>query len=194
MEFRLLSEKEIEIWYETELTRTFIPQECKPLADIFRLLDEGRYEIWGLLDGDTLLGYACLWKSPDLALVLLDYLGVTALRRSEGLGGEILHRLQAQGRPLVTESELPVGGDSAEENAIRTRRIAFYARHGFTAAYPMATCGMAWQAMVHAPGMALEEVMRQHKALYGPDRTDVVVPLSEGERPEMPYWMEVSRP
>ncbi|MBQ4581669.1 MAG: GNAT family N-acetyltransferase [Oscillospiraceae bacterium] len=193
MEFRLLTENEIRIWYETELTCTFIPQECKPLDDIFRLIAENRYEIWGLFDGAALLGYACLWKSPHLALVLLDYLGVTALRRNAGLGGEILRRLQAQGRPLVTESELPVEGDSAEENAIRTRRIAFYARHGFTAAYPMATCGMAWQAMVHAPEMALVEVMAQHKALYGPARTDVVVPLGEGERPAMPYWMEAKR-
>ena len=194
MEFRLLTENEIRIWYETELTDTFIPQECKPLDDIFRLIAEDRYEIWGLFDGAVLLGYACLWKAPDLALVLLDYLGVTALRRNAGLGGEMLRRLQAQGRPLVTESELPVEGDSAEENAIRTRRIAFYARHGFTAAYPMATCGMAWQALTFAPGLDIEIVMAQHKALYGPGRTDVMVPLCEGERPAMPYWMEANRP
>ena len=189
MKFRLLTENEIKSWYETELTRTFIPQECKPLADIFRLIEENRYEIWGLFDGDALLGYACLWKHPDLALVLLDYLGVTAARRNAGLGSELLRLPQSQGRPLVTESELPVEGDSEEENAIRLRRIAFYQRNGFTAAYPMATCGMAWQALTYAPGMAVEEVMAQHKALYGPKRTDVVVPLGEAEVPEMPYWM-----
>ena len=71
MDFRLLTENEIQNWYKTELTRTFIPQECKPLADIFRLIGENRYEIWGLLDGVDLQGYACLWKAPDLALVLL---------------------------------------------------------------------------------------------------------------------------
>ncbi|MBE6919584.1 MAG: GNAT family N-acetyltransferase [Ruminococcaceae bacterium] len=190
MEFRLLNENEIRIWYETELTRTFIPQECKPLEDIFRLIGKERYEIWGLFDSTSLLGYACLWKSPDLALVLLDYLGVTAAQRNRGLGGQMLHLLQAQGRPLVTESELPVEGDSEEENAIRRRRIAFYARHGFTAAYPMATCGMAWQALTFAPDMATDEIMRQHRALYGPARTDVVVPLGEGEKAEMPYWMK----
>ena len=190
MEFRLLTEKEIRLWYDAELTRTFIPQECKPLEDIFRLIREERYEIWGLWDGTSLLGYACLWKSPALALVLLDYLGVTAARRNEGLGGEILHLLQQQGRPLVTESELPVDGDSQEKNDIRHRRIAFYARNGFTSAYPMATCGMAWQALTFAPGLAPDEVMYQHKALYGPQRTDVVVPLPPGQSPEMPYWMK----
>ena len=190
MEFRLLTENEIRLWYETELTRTFIPQECKPLEDIFHLIGKERYEIWGLWDGTSLLGYACLWKNPGLALVLLDYLGVTAARRNEGLGGEILRRLQEQGRPLVTESELPVEGDSETENDIRRRRIAFYGRNGFTAAYPMATCGMAWQALTFAPDMTMEEIMRQHRALYGPARTDVVVPLSDGQKAEMPYWVK----
>ena len=102
----------------------------------------------------------------------------------------MLHLLQAQGRPLVTESELPVEGDSETENAIRRRRIAFYARHGFTAAYPMATCGMAWQALTFAPGLDIEIVMAQHKALYGPTCTDVVVPLPDGQQPKLPYWMK----
>ena len=108
MIFRLMTHDEIILWYDTELTRTFVPQECKPLIDIFRLIEENRYEIWGLFEESTLLGYACLWKSPDMELVLLDYLGVTAARRNEGLGSEILRLLQQQGRPLVTESELPV--------------------------------------------------------------------------------------
>ena len=190
MIFRLMSEDEIRRWYETELTTTFIPQECKPLEEIFRLVREDRYEIWGAFDGAVLLGYACLWKAPQIQLVLLDYLGVTGTRRSGGLGSRILTLLRQQGRALVTESELPVEDDSAMENEIRRRRIAFYARNGFTAAYPMATCGMAWQAMVFAPAMAIEDVMAQHKALYGPQRTDVVVPLPPGQRPEMPYWMQ----
>jgi len=54
----------------------------------------------------------------------------------------------------------------------------------------MATCGMAWQALTFAPDMATDEIMRQHRALYGPARTDVVVPLGEGEKAEMPYWMK----
>ena len=190
MEFREMTAHEVTLWYEQELTRTFVPQECKPLSDIFRLMRDERYEIWGLFDGAALLGYACLWKNPGLALVLLDYLGVTAARRSAGLGSRILQLLQAQGRPLVTESELPVTGDGEEENDIRRRRIAFYERNGFTAAYPMATCGMAWQALTFAPGLSISDVMAQHKAFYGPTRTDVVVPLGEGETPEMPYWMK----
>ena len=67
MTFRLMSCAEITAWYENELKTAFVAQERKPLADIFRLIDEGRYEIWGLFDGDSLLGYACLWKSSQVS-------------------------------------------------------------------------------------------------------------------------------
>ncbi len=188
MTFRLLTRDELTAWYHNELTQTFIPQECKPLEDILALIADDRYEVWGLFDGVALLGYACLWKAPQVPLVLLDYLGVTAARRNGGLGAHILQLLQQQGRPLVTESELPVDGDTAEANAIRLRRIAFYKRNGFSAAYPMATCGMAWQALTFAPQMPLDIIMFCHRALYGEQRTDVVVPLPDGMAPPPSFW------
>lgn len=191
MEFRLMTPQEISYWYFAELCTAFAPQECKPLADILALQREGRYELWGLFEPGAMLGYAAIWKAPDIPLVLLDYLGVTAERRNAGLGAEILTRLKAQKRPLVLESEIPVEGDSAQENALRLRRIAFYRRNGFTPVYRMATCGMAWQALLSAPeDTALDDVMYWHRALYGPKRTDVQVPLPEGEKPQMPYWMK----
>lgn len=191
MNFRLLNHREVQAWYEVELTEAFIPQERKPLEEIFRLREEGRYEIWGLFDEEsTQLGYACLWLAPEVPLVLLDYLGVTKRLRNGGLGSKILHLLQAQGRPLVTESELPVAGDSEDANHIRYHRIAFYRRNGFTPAYPMATCGMAWQALTFLPHpTAMENVMAWHRALYGPQRTDVQIPLPPGSPLPLPHWM-----
>ena len=138
-----------------------------------------------------MVGYAALWKRAGIPLVLLDYLGVASARRNSGLGSEILHRLTALKSPLVTESELPVEGDSAEENHLRLRRIAFYKRNGFSPAYEMATCGMRWQALtVNAALFPMAHIMRWHRALYGPERTDVRVPLGRDEVPEMPYWMK----
>ena len=104
MDFRLMNESEIRCWYTAELCTAFVPQECKPLADIFHLLAENRYEIWGLFEDSLLLGYAALWKSPEVPLILLDYLGVTAARRNAGLGAAILALLKAQGRSLILES------------------------------------------------------------------------------------------
>ena len=103
--FRPLTAQEIPLWHADELSEAFIPQERKPLPNILHMIADGRYEVWGLFEADRLLGYAALWTHPRIPLVLLDYLGVTRSRRSEGLGSRILAHLGAQGRPLVTEAE-----------------------------------------------------------------------------------------
>ncbi len=191
MEFRLMTQQEIERWYVGAFAEAFAENERKPLADIFALISEHCYELWGLFEGGTLLGYAAIWKREGVALRLLDYLGVVAERRNGGLGADMLARIKAWGLPLVTESELPVEGDGEEGNAIRLRRIAFYERNGLLPVYEMATCGSKWQALtVNTEGIAAEDIQLAHKALYGPGREDVVVPLPPGEEPKLPYWMK----
>jgi GNAT superfamily N-acetyltransferase len=190
MDFRPMSDGEIERWYADELCTAFAPQECKPLADIFHLIEAGRYEIWGMFESGGLVGYAAIWKAPRLPLVLLDYLGVTALQRNQGLGACILGKLKEQGRAMVVEAELPVNGDAAQDNSLRRRRIAFYQRNGFTKGYVMATCGMAWQALlVGTEHLPMKDVMQWHRDLYGPARTDVIIPLTDTVEPPAPYWM-----
>ena len=160
-EIRPMTVPEIEKWYAEELAEAFAPAERKPLADILSLRAEGRYELLGLFnERDELLGYATIWRQPD-------------------------------GAGLVLESEAPVPGGSPAENELRRRRIAFYARNGFQPVYEMATCGMRWQAMLWGPPPRdLTAVMAAHRALYGPERTDVKVPLAPDEVPERPYWMK----
>ena len=103
MVFRTMSPDEIRYWYTEELSEAFAPNERKPLQDILMLQNEGRYELWGLFDATQIAGYATIWKAPGIALVLLDYLGVSKRLRNGGLGSDILSRLRAQGRPIVTE-------------------------------------------------------------------------------------------
>ena len=190
-EFRQMTAQEIDYWYTNELSEAFAENERKPLPDIMQLMAQGRYEIWGLFEAEHMLGYACLWKSPDIPLVLLDYLGVSARLRNGGLGSTVLSHLKSLGMPVVTESELPVDGDTPEENDLRRRRIGFYQRNGFIPAYEMATCGMHWQALlVNADAVPLSTVMRWHKELYGAERADVKVPIGSNEVAPLPYWME----
>ena len=189
MVFRQMEKAEVRRWYHEELTEAFVESERKPLCDIMNLMDGGRYELWGLFEGAQMRGYAAILKGPDIPLVLLDYLGVNVFYRNGGLGARILTLLKAQGRPVVTEAELPVCGDDAG-NPIRLRRIAFYERNGFVPAYEMATCGLRWQALLYAENRdSMEDVMAWHRALYGPQRTDVKVPIAPGETPQKPYWM-----
>ena len=187
---RPMTEPEIAAWYDSDFAEAFAENERKPLADILDLVSQDRYRLLGLFDGTRMAGYAALWRRDGIPLVLLDYLGVNASLRNRGLGAEILRRLTAGSSPIVTESELPVPGDTEAANALRERRIGFYRRNGFTPAYVMATCGMRWQALLAGAGnLDLPDVMAWHRALYGPERTDVRIPLPPGETPEMPYWM-----
>ena len=188
--FRLMTKDEIENWYKTDFVEAFSENERKPLDDIFKLIEDERYEIRGLfLDGE-LLGYASLWKRKEIPLVLLDYLGVKKDLRNKGIGSKILGLLKSEGFAIIVESEMPVNGDDEKENDIRLHRIGFYKRNGFSETYEMATCGMRWQAMlVNADNIDMNSIMKYHKALYGIERTDVKVPLGKDEIPEMPYWM-----
>lgn len=194
MELRPIPASGLEAWYREELTRAFPPNECKPLDKIRALMDQGRYEVWGLFEGETLLGYATLWMDPeDKRCILLDYLGITAARRNGGLGQRVVRMLADRlgGRSLLLiEAERPVEGDDQAENALRQRRLAFYERCGFLPAYDMATCGMRFTTFLPCLPDDLGPVMALHRAIYGPERTDVRVPLGPDELPPgPPAWM-----
>lgn len=195
MELRPVTGKALEDWYDRELSEAFPPNERKPLPDIRALMDAGRYEVWGLFDGDTMLGYATLWMEPtDKSCILLDYLGIAAARRNGGLGQEIVRMLtgEMEGKSLLLiEAERPVEGGDPEENDLRRRRLAFYERCGFVPAYDMATCGMRFATFLPYLPQDLTSVMALHRAIYGPERTDVKVPLGLDETPPgPPAWMK----
>lgn len=194
MELRTMTKAEIKTWYETELVEAFPPHEQKPLAAILDLLEHDCYDVLGLYDGHALLGYAAIVSRPELGYVLMDYLGVTAARRNRGLGAEVVRQVGERYHHragLLTEAECPDQSCSEAENALRLRRLGFYQRCGFVPAYEMAGCGIRLQ--VFLLGSAPEDlgpVMADHRALYGPLRTDIKIPIGPGETPEPPYWMK----
>lgn len=193
MELRAMTRAEMPGWYERELCEAFPSNERKPLADFFALMDAGRYEVLGLYEDGVLLGYAGMWSHPEYPeYVLLDQLGVTAARRNGGLGGELLALLAERyggDMCIITEAECPVPQDTPEENALRERRIGFYERAGFQKTYEMGTCGMRFQTLIAGPSEE-HRLMEAHRAIYGPARTDVKIPLAPGEPLPLPYWME----
>lgn len=195
MLLRPMTGQELPRWYASELTKAFPPNECKPLNDILSLVDQGRYEVLGLFDGPLLLGYATLMSCTDRwDYLLLDYLGVTEARRNSGLGGHILALLRERflGKSgLLTEAECPVPGAPPEENHLRVRRMAFYERCGFRPVYEMGTCGVRFQTLLLGePPRDMTGMMSVHRAVYGPRRTDVIVPLAPGKVPPPPFWMK----
>ncbi|WP_346937199.1 GNAT family N-acetyltransferase [Clostridium sp.] len=197
LDLRLMTDSEITYWYTQEFEKHFNAQERKPLADIIKLKNSGHYDLLGLFDehSNQMLGYSTIWKSPNINLLLLDYLGVSSSLRNKGLGSKILLALKKyyKNEYIIAESELPVSEDSPSENNLRERRIDFYKRNGFKPVYEMATCGMRWQALILSDDFIsspseISKIMHNHKAIYGPSRKDVKIPIYQDEVPAMPYW------
>lgn len=192
MDFRAMNEREIRGWYVQEFVQTFPPNEQKPLPFLLELIADGRYTLMGLYDGPALLGYACLQTHPDCpGYVLLDYLGVTAARRNEGLGGHVLALLEEklQGIAcLIVEAESPVPSADAAENDLRVRRIGFYERCGFRRVYEMGACGIRCQALIQGEPGTPESLLAAHRTIYGDDRPDITIPLGPDETPAPAHW------
>lgn len=216
MKVRVLKIEELEWWYDNFLRNDFPENERKPLSSICRMKQDGKYDVYLYEEGDEVLGYATIWRAKGRSTCLLDYLGVPESFRNKGVGGKILRDIRSRivvsengkselsGREpsehepsdgteicLVLESETPLAGDESEENEIRKRRVKFYERNHYVKIYEMGTCGVRFDAMAYekVPDN-LEKVMREHKEIYGPKRTDVIVPLPEHMKPPQPFWME----
>lgn len=126
LELRQLTLEQLRTLHATELHEAFPPEELKPIGAMEELLRRGAYHPVGAWEGEDLVGYALLWTGPASGYVLVDYLGVTAPRRSQGLGSQILRLLGEtfQDRDgILVESEAPQGG---EQDALQRRRLAFY--------------------------------------------------------------------
>ena len=201
MKISRLNESEYKSWYENNLCMDFPINEVKPLDDILSLKRYGKYDVLMYQDicTDMVLGYATIWKCPNSNVYLLDYLGTPSHLRNQGIGSRILKRLEydlkniegMEHLHIILESETPGDNDNSEENIIRQRRIRFYQRNGWVKMYEMATCGMRFDAMTFANVPSeLENIQACHKQIYGPTRTDVLIPLQKGQTPPLPYWMK----
>lgn len=192
MEFRSMNKQEIRNWYDQEFIRTFPPNEQKPLAFILELIAKDLYTLMGLYSGTSLLGYAALQTAPDHPdYVLLDYLGVTAVRRNGGLGAQILSLLEQRFRGtarIIIEAESPVPGADAAENDLRTRRIGFYERCGCRRVYEMGACGIRCQALTLGDPGEPDALIAAHRAIYGSSRPDITIPLGPDETPAPAHW------
>ena len=112
------------------MRRDFPQSELKPLDTLMRLVRKGVYDALGAYDGETLCGYAMLFRRRGGRMPLLDYLAVSPERRGQGVGGAMLGLLRARyhdADALLIECER--AQDAPDADAAR-RRLRFYARAG----------------------------------------------------------------
>lgn len=131
---QLLNREQVAEIFHTHMQQDFPSAEIKPLAVLHHLMDQGLYEPYGWYDEEgALTAYTFFVKAPQSKMLLLDYFAVCSQYRSHGYGGQCLAQMKQLYQDVVgilAEVEDPLKSESAEEEQIRTRRIAFYQRNG----------------------------------------------------------------
>jgi probable selenium-dependent hydroxylase accessory protein YqeC len=133
MKIRLLHTEEIREIYHTHLVNSFPRSEVKPLENILRMKEQGKYECLGLYEDGGLRAYAYLVVDDASGYLLLDYLAVVARLRGCGYGSRMLEELRAWYRDrngIFIESEALRTSANEEELYVRRRRLDFYEKNG----------------------------------------------------------------
>ena len=138
-EIRKLDLKAGKAIYSQMLCKDFAPCEVKPWEKIVKLAEEGLYEIYGLLEGDTLLAYGFLSKMRVGNYLLMDYFAVNEKFRGKGYGQYFLTHIKGiyqEISGIVFEVEDVKKSETRQEMEIRKRRIHFYEKAGLKL-YPL---------------------------------------------------------
>lgn len=131
---QLMNKEQVAEIFHNYMQQDFPPAEIKPLAVLHSLMDKGMYEPFGWFDAEgNLVAYTFFVKSSQGKVPLLDYFAVCSQYRSHGYGSQCLAQMKVLYQDVVgilAEVEDPAKSESAEEEHIRTRRVAFYQRNG----------------------------------------------------------------
>ena len=152
-EFRLLTRAELTELYKTHMERDFPEAELKSLPRLLGLMDRGGYEPYGLFQDGELAAYALYWRVGEEPYVMLDYFAVVPEGRNKGTGSALLR-------------EIPDTGDE-EVDALRRRRLGFYARAGLRqAGFRTKIFGVPFLVLRYGPEISDEALMGIARALY----------------------------
>lgn len=175
--FRLLTDAELADLYTLHMTRDFPKAELKPLKALQALTAQGFYQSYGLFGpAGRLMAYALYWTAgPGHDYVMLDYFAVLPHLRNAGVGsallGDMLRRFCVDGKGVFGEVEVPDTGDE-ETDALRLRRLGFYARAGLRQmGYTTKIFTVPFLVLAYGPDISDDDLMDTHRAIYRTLRT-----------------------
>ena len=197
MHIKKLSVAEIHYIWKHLFPEAFPRAEIRSWRDTQAHLANGNYEGYGCFEGGALITYAFFFKFEDV--LLLDYFASLPSQRGKGVGGRFLQQLAVRlaGTAIIGEVEAPVSGD-AEVDALRRRRLGFYARNGFAQQGVMSRVyGVTYRIIAHGlpadwDDAALAEKLRGlYQKLLSPWRCRWHVKIWQEPVPQAPEDAEV---
>lgn len=169
-EFRLLTVEEVITLYSLHMKRDFPKDELKPLKMILTTMEQGLYAPYGLFEDGGLVAYALYWRAEGEHYVMLDYFAVVPQKRNQGVGGELLkemlERFCQDGNGVFGEVETPDSGKE-EVDALRRRRLGFYARAGMrTMGFRTKIFGVTYAIIAYGPEISDEALIEVDRKIY----------------------------
>ncbi len=128
---RQLSLEELKKLYGEQMKKDFPAGELRPYSSMKQLHQKGHYDAYGMVEDGQVSAYACLLKTDDSTISILDYYAVNEKLRDQGLGSKFLQEFaQMIDMDLIIEVEDPAYAESDEQKNQQERRIHFYQKNG----------------------------------------------------------------
>ncbi len=108
----------------------FPATEKKPFSMIVSMQKKGKTDVWYCEEAGVFSGFAITINGADK--ILIDYLAVSAKRRGQGFGSDILQAMRQIYPDKGVFLEIEVVDENAENFEERKRRKQFYLANGMT--------------------------------------------------------------
>lgn len=105
------------------MQENFVSDELRDFDSALAVMDDDRYGVYRIFDGDVDVGFICIWTLGEFAFV--EHFVIYRGFRGGGIGGRAIDGVCKKFGKVILEVERP-------EDEIKKRRIAFYERHGFS--------------------------------------------------------------
>ena len=106
----------------SEMEKSFIRDEIRDRDEALDTLNDEKYSIYHVVDGDTRVGFMTVWELSGFAF--LEHFVTYEFFRNKGYGHRALSLLKEKFESIILEAEPP-------HEDIQKRRISFYERNGF---------------------------------------------------------------
>ena len=106
----------------SEMEKSFIREEIRDYDSALEALNDEKYSIYHVADGDTRVGFMTVWELSGFAF--LEHFVTYEKFRNKGYGHKALALLKEKFKCIMLEAEPP-------REDIQKRRISFYERNGF---------------------------------------------------------------